>query len=327
MRPPLLIAILTLGIAPLSAQDFNQYYPEASGQLIERDYYTLSYNEEHEQADWVAYWITPDLLYKKTERKESFKEDPWVTTGSANDDDYKNSGYQRGHLLPCRHMQFDCQAMSETFYFSNISPQNEDMNEQFMADLERIERNWVEEEGALFIITGPIFGEHPEKIGAHEVSVPEAFFKVYVTPDLVSPNALGMIIPNEAIPDTALSAYYQRIDRIEDETGIDFFTDCDDDTEALLDTIFHPERWVPNRGDLDHIYIRKSLNCEADKDLGRKVCINSAETWELETLPQIGHVKALRIIEARPFKKTEHLKNVDGIGPATYAKLKDLISL
>lgn len=56
-----------------------------------------------------------------------------------------------------------------------------------------------------------------------------------------------------------------------------------------------------------------------------KIELNTATIEQLDTLPGIGPAKARAIISARPFQTIEGIKNVKGIGDATYDKLKDRI--
>jgi len=92
--------------------------------VISHTYYDLQYSEEHEQALWVYYTLCRADLQGKAKRKNKFKEDPKVTTGSARDIDYKRMGYDRGHLCPAADMTRSRQAMDETFYYSNIRNKN-----------------------------------------------------------------------------------------------------------------------------------------------------------------------------------------------------------
>ena len=59
--------------------------------------------------------------------------------------------------------------------------------------------------------------------------------------------------------------------------------------------------------------------------------INTAASFELETLPGIGSTTAQKIIEYReangPFISTEDIINVSGVGPGTYERIKDLITV
>lgn len=65
-----------------------------------------------------------------------------------------------------------------------------------------------------------------------------------------------------------------------------------------------------------------------DTDL---ININTAASFQLETLPGIGPTLAQRIIEYReqngPFISTEDIINVSGIGPGNYENIKDLITV
>ena len=49
--------------------------------------FTLSYNEEHEQANWVAYELTEEETVSKHKRTDKFIPDPFVKTETANDKD------------------------------------------------------------------------------------------------------------------------------------------------------------------------------------------------------------------------------------------------
>ncbi|MEE9400883.1 MAG: ComEA family DNA-binding protein [Dehalococcoidia bacterium] len=66
-------------------------------------------------------------------------------------------------------------------------------------------------------------------------------------------------------------------------------------------------------------------------DVPQKINLNTAEAWLLQSLPGIGEILAQRIIDYRneigPFQQIEDLKKVEGIGAATFEKLKDNITL
>jgi len=113
--------------------------PEISpNDLIVKHYaYTLNYNEEHGQAEWVAYILTKDRVYGTVKRTDNFRSDPKVKTGSATLADYKGSGYDRGHLAPAADMKWSATAMSESFYMSNMSPQRPDFNREFGKEKEK----------------------------------------------------------------------------------------------------------------------------------------------------------------------------------------------
>lgn len=121
--------ILIFSVLPvlLSSQSLNpkSLYPTTNkGEIVNHTFYSLSYVEEYEQPEWVAYVFNSQNEIKRTSRKDNFREDPLVNTGSATLSDYKGSGYDRGHLVPAGSIAFDELAMSESFFMSNMSPQN-----------------------------------------------------------------------------------------------------------------------------------------------------------------------------------------------------------
>ncbi|MGB1450611.1 MAG: DNA/RNA non-specific endonuclease, partial [Marinirhabdus sp.] len=87
----------------------------AGGRIVEHRYFTLSYNEEHEQAEWVAYELAKSHLSKNNFDRPYFVEDGSVKTKSADWRNYKNSGYDRGHLCPAGDRRFNYSAYRETF--------------------------------------------------------------------------------------------------------------------------------------------------------------------------------------------------------------------
>ena len=118
--------ILLLFSSTLIAQELLP--TSTTGQIIKHQYFTLSYSEPHEQAEWVYYKLTPQLINGTQSRTDNFRTDPMVTSGSAQLNDYKGSGFDRGHLCPAADMKINRDAMSETFYMSNMSPQHPSFN-------------------------------------------------------------------------------------------------------------------------------------------------------------------------------------------------------
>ena len=92
----------TGGDTPSNDTESENYLPTSTtGQVIKHAYYTLSYSEKHEQAEWVAYEVTRERLNNKVaDRTNNFRPDSKVKTKSATPADYRRSGYTRGHLVP-----------------------------------------------------------------------------------------------------------------------------------------------------------------------------------------------------------------------------------
>ena len=121
--------------------------------VINHNYYSVSYSEKYEQAEWIAYKLTSSMIAGYAERKNNFKEDPLATTRSATLADYKGSGYDRGHLCPAADMKISQEAMNESFYMSNMSPQNAGFNRGVWKRLEEKVRYLVESNDSIFSVT------------------------------------------------------------------------------------------------------------------------------------------------------------------------------
>lgn len=221
---------------------FN-YLPTSKGsEVIVRTHFILSYAEAHEQAEWVAYELTSEEVEVNLARDGNFRQDPDVSTGSASPDDYRGSGYDRGHLAPVGDMNFDQVAMDESFLMSNISPQDRSFNGGVWSRLENQVRNWATEKDGLYVVTGPILGEDNQTIGDNEVSVPDFFYKVLLDERGTNSSMIGLVLPNRA-GSGDLSAFVEKVDNIEAYTGIDFFPALPDSVEERLEAEDHPPGW------------------------------------------------------------------------------------
>lgn len=243
MSPPVTEEFVT----PADTVDDRSYYLPSGheGTVITYPHFSLAYNEEHEQAEWVAYILTRQRLEgSRIARPDKYYPDTLIPQGSAEDKDYQGSGYDRGHLVPAADMAFSPQAMHQTFAYSNISPQAHDVNTGTWRELEDNVRRWARRFKKLYIITGPVLqGESKGTIGPHEVTVPQAFYKVIL--DLSEPQqkAIGFIIPNE-VTYQPLYDFVVSIDEVEARTGLDFFPELmTDRTEALLERESNIDLW------------------------------------------------------------------------------------
>jgi endonuclease G len=225
----------------------DDYLPTSTtGAIVAHQYYTLSYHEKHEQAEWCAYKLTRKQLDDKwVERAKSFTPDPDVPSGSAMPRDYTNSGYDRGHLVPAADMAFSEEAMVETFYMSNISPQESGFNRGIWRELEENTRDWAKKYKELYIVTGPILSRKAKKrIGAEgKITVPAAYYKILLDVTAAEPRAVAFALPN-AVSDAPIANFIVTIRDIEDMTGINFFPNMfDADTEERIETLVNKDFW------------------------------------------------------------------------------------
>lgn len=224
----------------------ESYLPTSTtNDVIHHKYYSISYSEQDEQAEWVAYTLTKENLNKPwVKRKDTFLPDSKVKSKSSTPNDYRGSGYDRGHLVPAADMAFSEEAMQETFFMSNISPQSHNFNGGIWRELEELTRNWAKKMGKLYVVTGPVLTYEPKGyIGDNKVAIPAAFFKVLL--DLSAPGSkgIGFVIPNEVSFDP-LYKFAVSIDRVEEISGLDFFPDLlENEEEAQLEGDFNIDIW------------------------------------------------------------------------------------
>ena len=195
------------------------YYLPAptKGELVDHGGFVLSYDEDWEQAEWVAYILTREHLQREwSKRKDNFRSDPAVSTGSASVGDYRGSGYDRGHLAPFADFAWDVTLADETFYLSNVSPQARQFNQGVWRELEELTRDWANRFSRLYVVTGPVTTDPPKfYIGRdNRVAVPQAYFKVLLDLDEPEQKGIGFIIPNEISFDP-LPKYAVSIDEVE----------------------------------------------------------------------------------------------------------------
>ncbi len=212
-------------------------------EVIKHTGYTLSYNEEYEIANWVAYELTREEVLGEEERGNDFREDKSVSTGSAKLNDYKGSGYDRGHMAPAADFKWSAEAMSDTFFLSNMAPQDPSFNRGIWGDLEAAVRTMAYDNGSIYVVTGPVLTDGPYKtIGDSEVAVPNYFYKAildYSEPDI---KAIGFVLPNEG-SSKSLSSYAVSINDVEEITGLDFFTALPDSQEEEIENSFSTSKW------------------------------------------------------------------------------------
>ncbi len=125
----LLLLITPIILVPCDEEDLGLPFYESGAEIVRHTDFVLKYSEKHEQAEWVAYQLTlSEVEAEDYQRTDDFREDSAVSTGSATLDDYRGSGFDRGHLAPAEDFEWSAEAMSESFCMINMSPQKPGFN-------------------------------------------------------------------------------------------------------------------------------------------------------------------------------------------------------
>jgi len=228
----------------------------------------LEYAEAYEQAKWVAHILTPDVISGTAHRSNDFREDPLVTTGTAVEADYflkypqkdgtfeyDGFGFDRGHLAPSADFRWSKKALSESYFYSNMSPQRPDFNRESWAELEGTMRGYIQGHltTQLYIVTGPVLKEGLPTVerSINKVAIPEMYYKVVL--DLKAGKAIGFLMPNQKTTYPLIS-FAKTIDEIEEVTGLDFFNKIEN--EAEIEKTLDKAHWLPEvkKGNVEPIY-------------------------------------------------------------------------
>ena len=224
----------------LLSQDTPDGVPE---QMLRRTGYTASYNKATKLPNWVAWHLTADRTTGPAKRSGvDFQADMDVPAPRAEDSDYYGSGYDRGHMCPAADNKYSEKAMEESFLFTNMCPQNGNLNRGDWNEMEQACRRWAKEYGGVYVVCGPILykGKH-KTIGKNKVVVPEAFFKVVLRTG-ENPKTIGFIYKN-AEGNRPKGDYVNTVDEVERITGIDFFPELPDDVENKVEATADIADW------------------------------------------------------------------------------------
>jgi len=226
-------------------KEFTTYgVPGLSGDMLCRKGYLLSHDPARKTPVWVAEHLTREKSQKGTERSDDFRPDSDLEKGKrAELSDYKGSGYDRGHMAPAADMAWDDQAMSESFYLSNMVPQvGGGMNRGIWMTLEKKVRNWALERGELYVYSGPIYlGSDTETIGRNNVAVPSYLFKVVLDPR--QKEAIAVIMPNRKLRTEDLPDYLVSVREVEKQTGLHFFSTLSPAEQERVESAKAPRLW------------------------------------------------------------------------------------
>lgn len=228
-------------------QNTNEFYLPTSttGQIVHHEGYSLSYSEPHEQAEWVAYELKKSHLTNSNFKRPYFEVDKAVKTRAASWKNYKNSGFDRGHLCPAGDRTYSKLAYDETFLTSNISPQDHAFNAGIWNTLEQKVRYWANKYDGVFVVTGGVLKGNMKTIGSEKVAIPNQFYKVLIDSNSGNVKMIAFLFPHKN-SNEPLYKFVVSVDEVEKLTGIDFFPELDDALEDRLEVSSSYKEWSFN---------------------------------------------------------------------------------
>ncbi|OAF67633.1 hypothetical protein A3Q56_04631 [Intoshia linei] len=213
----------------------TRYVPD----IIEYDQYSVYYDTMNRIPRWAMEHITKASLKGKGNRKHSkFGADsinvPKLFQSDRND--FRGGSLSRGHMVPAGDMKLSQKSMDDTFFYTNIVPQNIDNNTGYWNQIESFCRQLTNDFKDVYIISGPLFVPYFDSKdnetyikykmnGKNNVAVPTHLFKIIVgvnkENDIYTAN---VVVPNEKINSKKkLTDFVVPIEMIEKLTGFVFF--------------------------------------------------------------------------------------------------------
>ena len=227
---------------------FNEYAYEIpalkkTDKVIVYEGFTLSYNSKTLIPNWVAYELTSSEVDGQYPRGNGFGMDLDYKGRQAMREDYSNSGWDKGHMAPAADMKWSRTAMYESFYLTNICPQDHELNGNDWLTLEKLGREWAKRFGSVYIVCGPIIGNnYYGTIGNNKVVVPDAFYKAFLVVQDHRYHAIGFIMPNES-KHHRIQEYALSVNELEEKIGIDLFPNIDDSIEEMIESDLYFKFW------------------------------------------------------------------------------------
>lgn len=215
-----------------------------SDKSISHKYYDLCYNYKYKLTKWTSYTLTDLMLKGQTSRTNNFKPDPYLakTELPTTSNDYKYTGYDRGHLVPAADMKINLKAMNESFYMTNMAPQLPSFNRGIWKKLENQVRRITNVEKKIHVITGPIFNFKKHLKKDKKLFIPKQFYKIIYIEHKKYPKMIAFLLENSK-SNRHIDEFIVSVDEIERLTGIDFFQGLNNKLEQSLESTVEQLTW------------------------------------------------------------------------------------
>ena len=168
------------------------------------------------------------------------------------DQDYfRSSGYDHGHICPSADRQYSTAANKQTFYLTNMQPQYPQFNQKLWAKMEDRMRKWIANSPAtdtMYICKGGTIDDEANIIERvkDKLIVPKYFYMAILYKNAEGYKAIAFWAENINVDHSGddLRDYVMSIDRLEEMTGIDFFCNLPDDIENKVEANTYTQSWT-----------------------------------------------------------------------------------
>ena len=214
--------------------------------------YSVEWDTVKRSNRWSAYeiyasnrvWDKNVPRYEAKKGEDQYPTDPDLhcsTAWTVDNDPFWRSGYDHGHLCPSADRRNTKQQQYQTFYLTNMMPQNSVFNSGVWANMENWVRNQIStgSKDTLYVVRGGTI-DNPSQYEAqtvHGMIIPKYYYMAVLMKNSSGYRAMGFWIEHKASKDTNLSKYVVNIDTLEQLTGIDFFCNLPDEIENHVESL------------------------------------------------------------------------------------------
>ncbi|HZP13427.1 MAG TPA: DNA/RNA non-specific endonuclease [Nevskiaceae bacterium] len=245
-------AFIWFWIAPTSSPDVFAGFPHIedrwlrwSTHVLQNPGFAIGYSEWYRDPLWVAFRAHALPPGESPGRRDHFDVDS-RTLARVSSEDYRASGFDRGHLAPNFLMArlYGERAQTATFLMSNITPQKPRLNQLLWQRIEEAEADIVAPHAKeLWVITGPVFDRDARLRSG--VEIPSAFFRIWLDRDAQGAlHAIAFLAPQSVHGDETLTKFVVTVRDVEEKSGLDFFPELPSDEQDRIESVAAPAYWL-----------------------------------------------------------------------------------
>ncbi|MBW3571744.1 MAG: DNA/RNA non-specific endonuclease [Gemmatimonadetes bacterium] len=228
--------------------------PAAPGVLVSKREFVSSYSETRGGPNWVS-WNLNATHFGPAARCDCFTADQTLPAGTTPvvDFNYRNGGYDRGHMVQSESRTATYQENAATFLLTNILPQAGENNQGPWVQFENYLNDLARQQGKeIYVVAGGEYSANPATLkNEGRVQVPEWTWKVAVVMDggqgLAQVHGHGDLrvlavrMPNDTaaargIRNHPWQTYQTTVDHIEARTGYDLLSALPNAVERIVES-------------------------------------------------------------------------------------------
>lgn len=235
MRNIILVTFCFISPFIYSQTNFRNYYPNTKGDtIIINKSYTICYDIKMKSPLWSIHLLTKEHINNEICERGDSEFECAKNIKTAENKDYVKSGYDRGHIVPAKDMEFSEEAMNSCFLYYNCSPQLPRLNRVEWRQIENYTRTYTKECDSLLVISGVYFDKLNDNYIGDKVFIPSHYYKIFYDFRKNKESAVAFLVRNidekQEIENCIIS-----IDSLEIITGIDFFQKLNDKIENRIE--------------------------------------------------------------------------------------------